>query len=80
MADRTGHGIPVTVGKFHIPLAVRLYLQILIVVLTSHLAIAGKNGHVATFDWKLGTLHMELQLKETCRDITYAFSCITVYG
>ena len=36
-----------------------------------HLAIAGRNGHVATFDWITGTLHSELQLQETCRDITY---------
>ena len=36
-----------------------------------HLAIAGRNGHVATFDWMTGTLHSELQLQETCRDITY---------
>lgn len=37
----------------------------------SHLAVAGKTGHVATFDWQTGTLHTELQLQETCRDITY---------
>ncbi|KZT34905.1 BING4CT-domain-containing protein [Sistotremastrum suecicum HHB10207 ss-3] len=36
-----------------------------------HLAIAGKKGHVATFDWQTGTLHSELQLMETCRDITF---------
>ncbi|EGN97133.1 hypothetical protein SERLA73DRAFT_92118 [Serpula lacrymans var. lacrymans S7.3] len=36
-----------------------------------HLAIAGKAGHVATFDCKTGTLHTELQLQETCRDITF---------
>ena len=36
-----------------------------------HLAIAGRTGHVATFDWMTGTLHSELQLQETCRDITY---------
>jgi U3 small nucleolar RNA-associated protein 7 len=35
-----------------------------------HLAIVGKLGHVATFDWQAGTLHTELQLQETCRDIT----------
>ena len=35
-----------------------------------HLAIAGKRGHVATFDWQSGTLHAELQLQEVCRDIT----------
>ncbi|KAF9446224.1 BING4CT-domain-containing protein [Macrolepiota fuliginosa MF-IS2] len=36
-----------------------------------HLAIAGHHGHVATFDWQTGTLHTELQLQETCRDITF---------
>ena len=35
-----------------------------------HLAVVGKKGHVATFDWQAGTLHTELQLQETCRDIT----------
>ena len=37
-----------------------------------HLAVVGRKGHVATFDWQTGTLHSELQLGETCRDITYA--------
>ena len=36
------------------------------------MAIVGRKGHVGTFDWQVGTLHAELQLKETCRDITYA--------
>ncbi|KAK7457051.1 putative U3 small nucleolar RNA-associated protein 7 [Stygiomarasmius scandens] len=36
-----------------------------------HLAIVGKTGHAATFDWQTGTLHTELQLQETCRDITF---------
>ncbi|KAI0767826.1 BING4CT-domain-containing protein [Fomes fomentarius] len=36
-----------------------------------HLAVVGKKGHVATFDWQAGTLHTELQLRETCRDITF---------
>ncbi|KXN92677.1 U3 small nucleolar RNA-associated protein 7 [Leucoagaricus sp. SymC.cos] len=36
-----------------------------------HLAIAGRHGHVAAFDWQTGTLHTELQLQETCRDITF---------
>ncbi|PFH51665.1 hypothetical protein AMATHDRAFT_74739 [Amanita thiersii Skay4041] len=36
-----------------------------------HLAIVGRKGHVATFDWQTGTLHSELQLLETCRDITF---------
>ncbi|KAF7369018.1 WD-REPEATS-REGION domain-containing protein [Mycena venus] len=36
-----------------------------------HLAIVGSMGHAATFDWLTGTLHAELQLQETCRDITF---------
>ncbi|KAK0199923.1 BING4CT-domain-containing protein [Desarmillaria ectypa] len=36
-----------------------------------HLAVVGSTGHVASFDWQAGTLHTELQLQETCRDITY---------
>ncbi|KAI1798479.1 BING4CT-domain-containing protein [Ganoderma leucocontextum] len=36
-----------------------------------HLAIVGNTGHVATFDWQAGTMHAELQLRETCRDITF---------
>ncbi|KIP05890.1 hypothetical protein PHLGIDRAFT_107647 [Phlebiopsis gigantea 11061_1 CR5-6] len=36
-----------------------------------HLAIVGRKGHVATFDWQTGTMHSELQLGETCRDITF---------
>ncbi|PVG03888.1 WD40 repeat-like protein [Serendipita vermifera] len=36
-----------------------------------HLAIAGRQGHVATFDWQTATVHAELQLKEVCRDITF---------
>ncbi|KAI0051620.1 BING4CT-domain-containing protein [Auriscalpium vulgare] len=36
-----------------------------------HMAIVGLKGHVATFDWQTGTMHSELQLKETCRDITF---------
>lgn len=35
-----------------------------------HLGIVGKNGHVASFDWMAGTMHAELQLRETCRDFT----------
>ena len=35
-----------------------------------HIAVVGSKGHVATFDWQAGTLHAELQLRETCRDIT----------
>ena len=50
-------------------------------VASRHLAIAGKKGHVATFDWQTGTLHSELQLKETVRDITYIITqwfCVPV--
>ncbi|KAG1843050.1 WD40-repeat-containing domain protein [Suillus subluteus] len=36
-----------------------------------HLAVVGNMGHVATFDWQTGTMHAELQLQETCRDITF---------
>ncbi|KAF8884163.1 WD40-repeat-containing domain protein [Infundibulicybe gibba] len=36
-----------------------------------HLAIIGRTGHAATFDWQTGLLHTELQLQETCRDITF---------
>ncbi|KAG8757647.1 Small subunit (SSU) processome component [Serendipita sp. 396] len=36
-----------------------------------HLAIAGRKGHVATFDWEAGKVHSELHLKEACRDITF---------
>lgn len=33
------------------------------------LAIAGRRGHVATFDWQTGKLGTELHLNETVRDI-----------
>ena len=36
-----------------------------------YLAIAGQNGHVATFNWTTGTFHSGLQHQETCRDIMY---------
>lgn len=36
-----------------------------------HMAVVGQKGHIATFDWQTGTVLSELQLKETCRDITY---------
>lgn len=36
-----------------------------------HLAIAGRKGHVATFDWQSGRLHSELQLGETVRAIRW---------
>lgn len=43
-----------------------------------HLAIVGPKGHVATFDWQMGTLHSELQLRETCRDITFVHRELTL--
>ncbi|KAL1920932.1 uncharacterized protein VTP21DRAFT_11567 [Calcarisporiella thermophila] len=36
-----------------------------------HLAIAGRKGHIATFDWQSGRLGCELHLKETARDIKW---------
>ncbi|CEQ41621.1 SPOSA6832_03353 [Sporobolomyces salmonicolor] len=36
-----------------------------------HLAIAGRKGHVGTFDWQSGRLHTELQLQETTRAIRW---------
>lgn len=36
-----------------------------------HIAIAGRKGHVATFDWQTGKLGTELHLKETVRDIKW---------
>ena len=39
-----------------------------------HMAVVGQKGHVSTFDWHTGTIHSELQLRETCRDITYVLS------
>ncbi|KJE91362.1 U3 snoRNP-associated protein Utp7 [Capsaspora owczarzaki ATCC 30864] len=36
-----------------------------------HMVIAGKKGHVATFDWKTGKLGCELHLMETCRDVKW---------
>ncbi|KAF9059514.1 WD40-repeat-containing domain protein [Rhodocollybia butyracea] len=36
-----------------------------------HMAIAGKTGHVASFDTLTGAIHNELQLGETCKDIVF---------
>jgi U3 small nucleolar RNA-associated protein 7 len=41
------------------------------------MAVVGQKGHVATFDWRTGTMHSELQLRETCRDITYVLALLT---
>ena len=35
------------------------------------LLICGKKGHVASFDWRLGTLHTELHLNETANAAKY---------
>ncbi|KAH9979780.1 BING4CT-domain-containing protein [Russula compacta] len=45
-----------------------------------HMAVVGQKGHVATFDWQTGTMHSELQLRETCRDITYVLSTLSSMG
>lgn len=34
-----------------------------------NVAIAGRRGHVATFDWQTNRLGTELHLKETARDV-----------
>lgn len=39
--------------------------------LCRQLAIAGRKGHVATFDWHTGKLGTEVQLKETVRDVCW---------
>eukprot|EP00039_Didymoeca_costata_P010180 m.136353 g.136353 ORF g.136353 m.136353 type:complete len:549 (+) comp14730_c0_seq5:39-1685(+) len=36
-----------------------------------HLLLGGRKGHVASFDWKTGTLGCEIQLAETVRDVTW---------
>lgn len=36
-----------------------------------HLAIAGRKGHVGTFDWANSGLHSELHLNETVRDVKW---------
>jgi len=54
-------------------------MYVLFVFFCRHLAIAGRTGHVSTFDWQTGTVHAELQLQETCRDITYAPSLPRVF-
>ncbi|KAG5460374.1 MAG: WD40-repeat-containing domain protein [Olpidium bornovanus] len=36
-----------------------------------HMLVAGRKGHVATFDWHMGRLASEIQLKETVRDAVW---------
>ena len=36
-----------------------------------YMAVVGQKGHIATFDWQTGNMLSELQLQETCKDITY---------
>ncbi|KAJ3328336.1 Small subunit (SSU) processome component [Gonapodya sp. JEL0774] len=36
-----------------------------------HLVIAGRKGHLASFDWKRGRLGFEVHLKETVRDVCF---------
>lgn len=67
MADHTGQGTHGTEGASSLSINEVQVIQ----VLPRHLAIAGRDGHVSTFDWQTGTVHSELQLQETCRDITY---------
>lgn len=69
MVARIVHGTREMAGQCarssgHQPLAITIIPH-------RHLAIVGQTGHVAAFDWRTGTIHAELQLQETCRDITY---------
>jgi U3 small nucleolar RNA-associated protein 7 len=36
-----------------------------------HLALGGRKGHVAAFDWQAGKLSFEINVKETVRDIKW---------
>ena len=67
MGVHTGRGIRETAGA----LVDSVQLDLTWTLDKRHLAIVGQSGHVATFDWQTGTMHAELQLQETCRDITY---------
>lgn len=35
-----------------------------------HTVMVGRRGHLASVDWMTGSVHAEIQLKETCRDVT----------
>ncbi|KAF8590691.1 BING4CT-domain-containing protein [Ramaria rubella] len=39
-----------------------------------HTVMVGRRGHLASVDWMTGDIHAEIQLKETCRDVTYLHS------
>lgn len=32
--------------------------------------LVGRRGHLSSVDWMTGSVHAEIQLKETCRDVT----------
>lgn len=36
-----------------------------------HLMLGGRKGHLALMDWEKAKLDMEIQLRETIRDVTY---------
>ena len=64
-------------GRYMRPMRFNFWLS-QISLLLRHLAIVGLKGHVATFDWQTGTMHSELQLRETCRDITFVCQKLTL--
>ncbi|KAH7890330.1 WD40-repeat-containing domain protein [Phlebopus sp. FC_14] len=71
-AVRTARGMQETAGQSWSIAAVQSIGRMNVSFLNHrHLAFVGKMGHVATFDWQTGTIHAELQLQETCRDITF---------
>ncbi|KAF8514977.1 NUC141 domain-containing protein [Gautieria morchelliformis] len=39
-----------------------------------HTVMVGRRGRLASVDWMTGSVHAEIQLKETCRDVTYLHS------